>query len=204
MKKVFVLLIFTLTLLIGCSSNQNQLNNLKEEGIAPFELTENEEYLLQSLDLQNNSQVISFNAPREAITLKINVKRLKDGEGWDDIQEGKLSIGSKRQPIDKLEGTFTMILKENYAVDFNVDCGGLYSYKIEKPNIDTENMIFTKAFLTNIKDIEINKEIPIAIMVYDSETSMSSYSLEDYFEPSKFKGMDLVQVVTLTFTEEEL
>jgi len=50
--------------------------------------------------------------------------------------------------------------------------------------------------------IEMDKEIPVAIMVYDSGTIMRSYSLQDYFEPSKFEGMDLVQVVTLTFRGE--
>ncbi len=41
-------------------------------------------------------------------------------------------------------------------------------------------------------------------MVYDSGTSVQSYSLQDYFEPSKFSEVDLVQVVTLTFTDEKL
>lgn len=50
----------------------------------------------------------------------------------------------------------------------------------------------------------MNKEIPVALMVYDSGTSMSGYSLQDYFDPSVFDGMDFVQVVTLTFTDKEL
>lgn len=37
---------------------------------------------------------------------------------------------------------------------------------------------------------------------FKSGTIMRSYSLQDYFEPSKFEGMDLVQVVTLTFRSE--
>lgn len=39
-------------------------------------------------------------------------------------------------------------------------------------------------------------------MAYDDGSSMRSYTLQDYFYPSKFDGMDLVQVVTLTFTDK--
>lgn len=65
-------------------------------------------------------------------------------------------------------------------------------------------MVSTKEFLQEFQKIEMDKEIPVALMVYDSGTIISSYLLQDYFEVSKFEGMDLVQVVTLTFTGEEL
>jgi hypothetical protein len=63
-------------------------------------------------------------------------------------------------------------------------------------------MMSMKGFLQEFQRIEMDKEIPVAFMVYDSGTIMRSYSLQDYFEPSKFEGMDLVQVVTLTFRGE--
>lgn len=56
-------------------------------------------------------------------------------------------------------------------------------------------------FLQEFQKIEINQEIPVALMVYDSGPRLESYSLNDYFEPSKFDGMDFVQVVTLNFTD---
>ena len=40
-------------------------------------------------------------------------------------------------------------------------------------------------------------------MVYDSGSSMRGYSLQDYSSPSIFGEMDLVKVVTLTFTARE-
>ena len=33
---------------------------------------------------------------------------------------------------------------------------------------------------------------------------MRSYTTEDYFEPEKFKDMDLVQAVTLEFSDQEI
>src|SRR5690606_31936681 len=97
-----------------------------------------------------------------------------------------------------------MQLKENYAIDFNINASGRASYKTDEIVLDTETMASTKGFLQKFQKIELNKEMPVAIMVYDSGTSMRSYSLQDYFDPSKFEGMDLVQVVTLTFTDKEL
>ncbi|MBS5824758.1 MAG: hypothetical protein KID00_13065 [Clostridium argentinense] len=41
-------------------------------------------------------------------------------------------------------------------------------------------------------------------MVCDSGIKMRSCSLQDYFDPARFDGMDLVQVVTLTFMDKEL
>ena len=68
--------------------------------------------------------------------------------------------------------------------------------------LDGEEMASVKGFLQEFQPIAMNTEIPVALMVYDSGTSMKSYTLQDYFEPSKFDGMDLVQVVTLEFSDK--
>ena len=52
--------------------------------------------------------------------------------------------------------------------------------------------------------IELGKEIPVSVLVYDNGNSMRSYITEDYFEPEKFKDMDLVQAVTLEFWDQEI
>ena len=52
--------------------------------------------------------------------------------------------------------------------------------------------------------IELGKEIPVSVLVYDNGNSMRSYTTEDYFEPEKFKDMDLVQAVTLEFSDQEI
>lgn len=52
--------------------------------------------------------------------------------------------------------------------------------------------------------IELGKEIPVSVLVYDNGNSMRSYTTEDYFEPEKFKDMDLVQAVTSEFLDQEI
>ncbi|MDD4729283.1 MAG: hypothetical protein PHN55_11110 [Dysgonamonadaceae bacterium] len=205
MKRLFSLfLICAIAMaLVACSNETDTPKLLTIEGIAPYELSESENYILQSFGMEGTSQIISFNAPKEAISLNVNVYRLEAGEKWENIGGGAISISADRKPNDQLTGTFTMQLKENFAIDFNINASGRASYKTDEIALDTETMASTKGFLQEFKKIEINREIPIALMVYDSGSSMRSYSLQDYFDPSKFDGMDLVQVVTLTFTDKE-
>lgn len=206
MKRIFsMILIFTIAMsLVSCSNKAGSPKLLTKEGVAPYELSESEKYILQSFGMENNSQIISFHAPKEAVTLNVNIYRLEDDKNWSSIGGGAISIGTDREPVKQLTGIFTMQLKDNFAIDFNINASGRASYKTDEIVLDTESMASTKGFLQEFQKIEINKEIPIALMVYDSGTSMRSYSLQDYFEPSKFDGMDLVQVVTLIFTDKEI
>ena len=199
-----LILIIIAMVIVACSNTTDSPKLLTKEGITPYDLSESEKYILQSFGMEGNSQIISFHAPKEAITLNVNVYRLEVDKSWKSIGGGAVSIGTDREPIDQLTGTFTMQLKENYEIDFNINTSGRASFKTNEIILDAETMASTKGFLQEFQKIEINKEIPVALMVYDSGTSMRSYSLQDYFDPSKFEGMDLVQVVTLTFTDKEL
>jgi len=202
-KLVIAVLVFIITLSsVACSSKTNSPKLLNKEGVAPYELSESEEYILRSFGMENNSHIISFNAPKEAITLDITVYRLENDGKWKDTFKGGVSIGEKREPIEKLVGTFAIQLKENNVIDFNINAGGLASYKTEPIILDTKTMLNSTVFLKEFQKIEINKEIPVAMMVSDSGESMESYSFQDYFEPTRFEGMDLVQVITLNFRDK--
>lgn len=204
-KKIYLLVsIFIIILvLVACSESKGDSPKpLAKEGVQPYSLSESEKYLLRSFGMEKNSQIISFNAPKEAITMDINVYRLANDDMWEIIGGSGISIGKEREPIDKLSGTFAMQLRENHAIDFNINMAGRASFKTDEIILDTETMASMKGFLQEYQDIEIDKEIPVALMVYDSGTSMRTYSLEDYFEPAIFEGMELVQVVTLMFINE--
>ena len=196
------LLITIILTLSACSGKTDSPKLLSKEGIAPYELSESEKYILQSFGMDGTSQMIAFNAPKEAINLNVNVYRLEDDETWSNVGGGGISIGTDREPIEQLTGTFSMQLRENYAIDFFINAGGAASYKTDEIVLNKEVLASTKGFLQEFQDITINTEIPVALMVYDSGTSMRSYSLQDYFEPSKFLEMDLVQVVTLEFSDK--
>lgn len=206
MKKTLSL-IFLLTAsaaLTACSGIGGSSTELTKEGVSQYELSENEKKLLQAFGMADTSQILSFKAPKEAITLNANVYKLGDDGIWEMTGNGSIYIGDKRDTIEQLSGLFTMQLKDNYVVDFNINCGGRASFTSDEILPDKETMISSTTFMQEFQKIELNEEIPVAIMVYDSGSSIQGFSPIDYFEPSKFKDMDLVQAVTLEFSDKEL
>ena len=200
-----VLLLSIMVTLVACTGESGvPSSTFDQEGIAPYALSDSEKYLLQSFGMAGTSQILSFHAPKEATTLHVTIYCLADNESWSPIGGGSVSIGADRTPIEQITGTFTMQLKENYSIGFhiNVNDGGLASYNTDEVLLDIEPVTSATGFLQEFQTIEINTEIPVALMVYDSGTSMKSYTLQDYFEPAKFDGMDLVQVVTLEFSDD--
>lgn len=127
---------------------------------------------------------------------------LGDKGTWNAMGGVQVSLGQDANPDARLEGTFAMLLKDDYAIDININTMSRASYKTDTLDVHYEIMVSSKGFLTDFQEIEINKEIPVAIMIYDSGTSMRSYVMEDFFSPSEFEKMDLVQAVTLTFTDD--
>ena len=205
MKKVYVLVIGAMILaLIGCSNTVNSSYSFSKEGIEPYKLSENEKYILQSFGMEDTSQIITFHAPKDAHSLHINVYRLKDDKKWDSIGGGAISISEDMNTTEQLTGIFTMQMKDNYAIDFHINSNGLYSFHTDDIMLDKEIVASQKTFLQDFENITLNNEVPVALMAYSSGTTMKSYSLQDYFEPLKFSRMDLVQVVTMTFSDEEM
>ena len=188
MKKLLSLFLVVIFLFsAGACSNHIENNKiLSKKGISPYQLTERETNLLSFFDLENKSQIIEFHAPDEAISLSVNVYRLGDDGRWENTDGGAISIGVEREPVKTMEGIFTMRLQEAYAIEFVINSGGgKASYKTKELVLETEATAACKAFLEEFCEIELNQELPVALMVYDSGTTMKSYSLQDYFEPEK-------------------
>ena len=104
MKKfISVLLLITVIVpLSACSSKTNSPKIISKIGIAPYELSENEKYILQSFGMSDNSQIITFNAPKEARSINVNVYRLGTDEIWDNIGGGGISNEATNEPADQI------------------------------------------------------------------------------------------------------
>lgn len=154
MKRFFALILFLMIALtsVSCSDRTDHPKLLAKEGIEPYELSESEKYILQSLGLDYNTQIISFHAPKEAITLNVNVYRLGEDKKWCNIGGGATSIGKDKEPVEQLVGTFTMQLKENHAIDFNINASGRASYKTEEIILDSKTMQSMKCFFTGVPE----------------------------------------------------
>lgn len=203
MKRIlslFFTLIFVCNL-TACSASESS-KPLTKEGIAPYALSEDTQYVLESFGMSDTSQIFSCNAPKEAVTLHAKVYRLTPEFEWEIIGSGSISIGDERKPVEKLEENVTLQLRENYTVDFNLNFAGRCSFTSDPIELEEEPVINAHGFLQEFHPIELNTEIPIAVMAYDRGNTMRSYSPQDYFTPSVFEGVDLVQIVTLEFSEK--
>ncbi len=207
MKRLLIMLLIILTVFLAAcsredSSNTNVLTALSKEGIAPYKLSEKEKDLLYALGIDSNTPILSFNAPKEAITLDIKVNQLNENGEWEFISGGSSSIGTERIPVDRITGTLSIYFKDDHSIDFIVSFAGRASFSTDPVEKDEGILMTMKNSLKEFREIELNKEIPVGIMVGTKGNSMSTYSVEDYFQPERFEGMDLVQIVTLTFTDE--
>ncbi len=63
---------------------------LDQAGIAPYELTERETYLLQSLGMETYSQILSYRAPEGARSLDVRVYQLTQEGSWEETDNGGL------------------------------------------------------------------------------------------------------------------
>ncbi len=147
MKKHFSILLIVITIitLTACSNTTDIPKLLNKEGIAPYELTERESYLLRDFGIENNSQIIAFNPPKEALTVKVNVYCLNDSN-WESIGSGAIYLGNVSIPAEQLKGTFTMLLKENYSIDYHINCAGRASYKTNAIDVDSKYIISSRSF----------------------------------------------------------
>ncbi len=204
MKKFCALLLMMIMAIVlsACTNNAGEPKSLSKEGVVPYKVSESDTYLLDSLGIKMDTNIVSFKAPKTARGLNINAYILNDDGTWKDAGGLGISLGQDADADERLEGTFAMLLKDNYAIDFNINTNGRSSFKTGALDVDFEMMASAKGFLTEFQKIEMNKEIPVALMIYDGGNSMRTYEMEDFFSPSKFEGMDLVQAVTLTFTDE--
>ena len=121
---------------------------------------------------------------------------ISQGQSGEAGAAGNVSEGA-------LEGTFALELGKDYTVSFRINSQGTASYETEPIFLEKEIVGSAVGFLEEFREMELDEEAPVAVMAYDSGTRMRSFSTEDYFEPSKFEGIDLVQAVTLEFTSGE-
>jgi|GEM_PF-6146538 len=103
--------------------------------------------------------------------------------------------GDRAQPAQQLCGAYVS------------SCGfGAFSAGTEEADSGGKNVASAYRFLQEHREIELDKEIPVAVLAYsffDEGTSMRSFGPDDCFRPSVFEGMDLVRAVTLVFAGKE-
>lgn len=186
---------------------------LPEAGAAPYDFSEAERYVLESFGMYGRSNLFAFRGPQGAASLEVNVYRLNPDGAWEVIGGGGASLGSGGYVISgdgsleeaeggEMDGVLALEIQEDHSIALHINSLGRVSCETEPIALETEIVGSAVRFLDEFVPMELGQELPVALMLYDSGSRMELPGLEDYFAPEKFSGIDLVQAVTLRFSEE--
>jgi hypothetical protein len=202
MKKILTSVLIFL-LLAGCVGGRVSNISSEQEGISPYQLSDGQREILQAFGMEQRAFLLSFHAPEEAAQLRISVLRLEADGTWATVDTGGISL-SPELGIEALQGTVAIQVEEDHALQFTINCSGQYTFTSPVLPLDQEMCSSQIRFLSEYQPISLNAQIPVALLVYDSGTAMETYTLADFSHPEAFLGMDLVQVVTLEFSDRPI
>ena len=198
MKRIFATALLLTFVLMPLSAAHADINTrLHGESIAPYALTADETALLSAFGLAGNAHVLAFDAPAAANSLYLNVYSLEAGE-WR-VDAGGSIVGVEGEPLD---GLFTMLIKPDGSMELRIVNKGTSSFTSAPLAHIDEHIASSVGFLQEQRSIELEEEIPVAMTVYDRDTAMSMFNLDDYHTPERFEGMDAVRFVTLMFSSD--
>lgn len=183
-----------LALLTGCGNQAPQAGSTLE----PYELSQDQEELLELLGLSDTVGVIKFTGAEEAAALSIDTYVLRDG-AWETTGGGQISREEAGEPW---EGLAAIQSREDYSIGLRVRTEGIASYTTDAAAPESDPQGWTLQFLDEETPIVLGEPIPVALFLYSGDGSLRTHALTDFADPAAFdgEGLALVQAVTLTFT----
>lgn len=201
MRKItYLLLVFVMVFsLCACSVEEPE-----KTGVKPYELSDKETQLLRWFNMDDlNSKVIEYTAPDGTKSFSVNVYRLRENNKWELVADTLCGVSEESDDEIQFKGTCAISIKENGAFDLFVNNGQSQTqYKIDEIEFQKKQMGHMIGFLQEPEQASLNEDIPIAFMIYTSGTTLKTYSLDDYFKPEKFDGLDAVQYITICFYDK--
>ena len=174
-----------------------------DASISP-DLTESTQDVLEAFGMAGTASLLSFQGPEEAITLRLRVHHLGEDGAWEEADTWGTSIGEERTPVDRLSGTLAIQLQEDGSLGFHIRSGGGLASCQTEP-IGLEPVASARCFLTESRDLPLNQEVPVALLLYGGDgDGIPVCSLEDFADPSRLAGLELVQAVTVECTDQAL
>ena len=207
MKKYLLPLLLLLLLSIsGCTTNDSATPttqnpdptfHMKKEGIEPFAFTEREDFLLNAFSMKQNIALFTCKLPKEIVSMQLFVHTLQKDGTWDS----KSVMGISRSLEDDFyfNGSIAILFQEDNSIQVTAPGG---STVIASPNLTFPVGASCRTQLTEYKEVVPNQEIPLVFTVKDSGSSMYACSIDDYFNPEKFRDMDFVQAITVVFRDK--
>lgn len=183
-----------LALLTGCGNQTPQAGS----ALGPYELSQDQEELLELLGLSDTVGVIKFTGAEEATALSIDTYVLRDG-AWETTGGGQLSREEAGEPW---EGLAAIQSREDYSIGLRVRTEGIASYTTDAAAPESDPQGWALQFLDEETPIVLGEPIPVALFLYSGDGSLRTHALTDFADPAAFdgEGLALIQAVTLTFT----
>lgn len=183
-----------LILLAGCRGQTPQAGST----LGPYELSQEQEELLELLGLSDRVGVIKFTGAEEATALSIDTYVLRDG-AWETTGGGQISREEAGEPW---EGLAAIQSREDYSIGLRVRTEGIASYTTDAAAPESDPQGWALQFLDEEMPVVLGEPAPVALFLYSGDGSLRTHALTDFADPAAFdgEGLALVQAVTLTFT----
>lgn len=200
-KRVLSLLALAAAFALTACQAADPAQPLDSPGVAPYELSEEGEYLLRAYGLDGDSKAIRYRSPEGANGINVNTYVLSETGEWVENGLGGLFLDGA-QPEGELSGTFTLTFQKDGSITLNILGDGTGFQAATDPADLSAYTGKSLGFLQDAEDAEVGEEIPVALIGYTSGNSMEAFDLSDFFTPENLADLDFVQAVTVEFTSE--
>lgn len=192
--KAAALLLALIVISAGCQEAA------KKGTVSPYSLSDEQTELLNYLNLNNTSMLYTLRPPEGTLGLTATSYVLENGN-WVDNGGGSISWDTSDSQELK-EAVVSLVYREDRTFDISIHAQGTSSFRSNPLTYQEEWMSSSQSFLSEEREIQLDEEIPVALFVADSGSSMRSFDVDSYFFPENLQEYDVVQAVTLTFSKE--
>lgn len=197
LKKYFtsIIMIFILAFsLVACNGGAK---NMTME-IKSSELTEKEDELLKLMEQNNEYKIYDYKLDDKIKSIYINFYILNSNGQWDSEGGAELSVKS---PIGRIAiSTFS----DNGNLRIACENQGNVISWISNSEVYENSKEMSKAMSwEENSEIIYEKEIPLVIQTLTDSNELVTYGVNSFYDTNKLKGNDIVNAITVTFSEKE-
>lgn len=211
MKKVLALLLALCALLslAACAGKSGSTEGgklqLEKEGVAAYNYSGSEKAFLTALGLADRLSVVGYCAPANARSMELTRQVLQPDGTWS-IER---IFAASREEGDEtvLQGLISVLRGADNSFTYgweNGDSGNWACSFTEMPEMDFAVKTRQRVFMPKSHYFEMDKELPLAVTVFDDEEGLAAMDPIDYYTPELFEGMNYVEVICLRFRETPL
>lgn len=198
MKRIGQLLLCTMLvpLLGACGKSSSP-----QMYIESAQLTEQEQNIADLLGANQFSQLYDFSLDDTVASLQINTYELIDGQ-WQICL-----VGGSGQTFQDAKGRIALSFdKIPYGLRVGLQSqnhGGSSTY-LSQNRQDMIGMSSTISWMTGRKEVVYEQEIPLAIQIFTSKSSIRSCTLDSFFHPEEYAqyGYEHVYALTVAFSQK--